>query len=268
MISNLVIFTDLDGTLLDNKTYEPGPALNTLKFCGDNNIPVIFVTAKTRAEIEPIRHELNNDSPFISENGGGLYLPVDGFKRPENFEKSGDYWCRLSKILIGDIRPALDHAAEKAEVKVQGFGRMTTAEIADLTGLDIDRAKLAGAREFDEPFVIIDETEEKLEAIRNEIIRAGYRYDSGGYLHHIMGDFNKGETVNVLITIYKRIKPTMKFIGLGDAYNDLPMLKLVDYPFLVRRPDGTADSRVDFEGLTITDGIGPLGFVEAVESAL
>jgi mannosyl-3-phosphoglycerate phosphatase len=229
---------------------------------------VVFVSAKTRSEIEAIRRELINDCPFVSENGGGLYLPVADFDQPEGFVKSGDCWCLCSSKQIDDIRKGLERAAKAANVEVKGFNQMSLKEISDLTGLDTRQAELAKVREFDEPFIIVEETEEKLHVLRNEIEKAGYRYNSGGYLHHITGDFDKGETVSVLINIYRQINPSVKFIGLGDAYNDMPMLKLVDHPFLVRRPDSSINIRAIFNGLTITDGIGPAGFVEAVESVL
>ena len=62
--TNIVIFTDLDGTLLDARTYDPGVAIEALEKCSLHSIPVIFVSSKTRAEIECLREELNNVSPF------------------------------------------------------------------------------------------------------------------------------------------------------------------------------------------------------------
>ena len=268
MIEKLVIFTDLDGTLLDKLTYQPGPALNTLQFCRRHDIPVVFVSAKTRSEIEPIRRQLNNESPFVCENGGGLYLPVSGSACPEGFTKSEDYWIWQSGGSIVDIREVLAQAAQAAGIEIKSFDQMTAVEIADLTGLDLEQAELAKAREFDEPFIIIDESPDKLQNLIDEIIRRGYRYNSGGYLHHITGNFDKGQTLKKLKNIYLGINPETKFVGLGDAYNDLPMLEIVDYPFLVRRPDGSIDTRVSFQSLTITDGIGPQGFAEAVESVM
>ena len=57
-MSRYILFTDLDGSLLDNDTYsfdEARPALEALRL---ENIPVILVSGKTRAEIEPLRERL------------------------------------------------------------------------------------------------------------------------------------------------------------------------------------------------------------------
>ena len=70
-----IIFTDLDGTLLDYSTYSfeaAMPALKRLQECG---IPLVIVSSKTRAEIEPLLAELPPLSKlFITENGSAVYL--------------------------------------------------------------------------------------------------------------------------------------------------------------------------------------------------
>ena len=51
--------------------------------------------------------------------------------------------------------------------------------------------------------------------------------------------------------------------ALGDSQNDLPMLKAVDYPILIRKPDGNDDDTVKLNNLIRTDEIGPLGWNNA-----
>lgn len=263
-----VIFTDLDGTLLDKETYRPGRALDTLKRCIELGIPVVFVSAKTRVEIEFIRFELDNESPFISENGGGLFLPINQFDKPGGFTRFGNYWCLQSAETIQALNEALERAAKVTGIKVKTFSKMLPAEIASLTGLDIIRAKLARQREYDEPFQILDETPEKLQSLKTEIVKRRLRYTWGGSFHHIMGNFNKGETISRLKRIYLQKNPDIRFIGIGDSLNDFPMLQIVDHPFLVRKPDCDYERDINIARLKVTDGIGPEGFAEAVESLI
>src|SRR2546423_300740 len=70
-----VVFTDLDGTLLDAETYRYDAARQGLDRLREHAIPLIICTSKTRAEVEPLRNELGNTDPFIVENGGALYVP-------------------------------------------------------------------------------------------------------------------------------------------------------------------------------------------------
>ena len=268
MAKNLVILTDLDGTLLDKKTLRPGPANKYLQLCTELNIPVVFVSAKTKAEIELFRIELNNRSPFVSENGGGLYIPVVDFPNLQNFHRDSPYWYWCAKESIDELREGLKKAAQKSNVEVKSFSQMTIENVSRLTGLNLRQAKLAKMRNHDEPFIIIDEDTAKLSSLKNEIGKQGYSYTSGGYLHHITGDFDKGKAVKLLMDVYRKLNPDIKFAGIGDGPNDRPLLEIADYPFLVRKPDNSCDSEVVFDGLTVTKGIGPYGFAEAVESLI
>jgi mannosyl-3-phosphoglycerate phosphatase len=261
----LVIFSDLDGTLLDRKTYQPGPAQGSLQKCRRLNIPVILVSGKTKSEMEEIRKDLGLDFPFISENGGGLYIPINQAAKIVNAKKSGPYLCLTADETIEELRKALSYCAKTTDVQVRTFGAMSVEEISAITGLNPGQALLAKQREFDEPFLIIDDTLDKIKILREEIAMRGYRYNFGGSLHHITGNFNKGERVRQLQALYCDESPGVKFAAVGDAYNDLPMLKLADYPFLVRKPDGTVDENVIFDDLTIPDKSGPAGFTTAVE---
>ena len=66
---NYIIFSDLDGTLLDHKTYTFDPALEALSIIKSRQIPLILSSSKTRAEIERIQSHLTLKDPFIFENG-------------------------------------------------------------------------------------------------------------------------------------------------------------------------------------------------------
>jgi mannosyl-3-phosphoglycerate phosphatase len=68
----LVIFSDLDGTLLDRDTYSFEPARPALRLIKERDIPLVLSSSKTRAEIELHRRRLENHHPFTSENGGGV----------------------------------------------------------------------------------------------------------------------------------------------------------------------------------------------------
>jgi len=75
MSERIVIFTDLDGTLLDHCTYSYKEAEKALESIRRKNIPLIVCSSKTREEIEIYRKKLLNNGPFISENGGAIFIP-------------------------------------------------------------------------------------------------------------------------------------------------------------------------------------------------
>ena len=81
MLRHPLIFTDLDGTLLDYFSYSFEPAARLLASLSKRRFPVIINSSKTFAEIVRIREKMNNGDPFIVENGAAIYLPKPRFPR-------------------------------------------------------------------------------------------------------------------------------------------------------------------------------------------
>src|SRR5437867_11570217 len=76
----LILFTDLDGALLDATTYRHDVTRSALDRLREYAVPLIICTSKTKAEVEPLRREIDNHDPFIVENGGALYIWEGYFK--------------------------------------------------------------------------------------------------------------------------------------------------------------------------------------------
>jgi mannosyl-3-phosphoglycerate phosphatase family protein len=152
-VGGLVIFTDLDGTLLDGRTYSFEKALPALEIVHKLSIPLVFVTSKTREEIEVYRKRLDNVHPFISENGGGIYIPQDYFPFPVAGEQQGEYRVVTLGMPYDAVRRRFEKQRTQLGSAVKGFGDMRVDEVVDLTGLSVDDAKLAMHRDFDEPFI-------------------------------------------------------------------------------------------------------------------
>lgn len=257
---NKIIFTDLDGTLLDAKTYSFEQALPALRLARQKDIPVVFVSSKTRAELEKLRDRLENHHPFITENGGGIFIPDGYFPFPVEGEPREGIQVISLGMPYAEIRRRFMELRARLRIAVRGFGDMTAEEIAALTGLRIDDAVLAGQRDFGEPFLFPGAPDERfLLAIEAE----GLRWTQGRFFH-LMGDHHKGRAVNILRQLYERMAGPVMSIGIGDSLNDLPFLLAVDRPVLVRKENGTYDARIEIPGLIRTKGIGPAGWNEAV----
>ena len=69
-IRNLIVFSDLDGTLLDHGNYSHSAAAPALARLRHLEVPLILASSKTAAEIVPLRDELGfSDCEAIVENG-------------------------------------------------------------------------------------------------------------------------------------------------------------------------------------------------------
>jgi mannosyl-3-phosphoglycerate phosphatase len=259
----LMVFTDLDGTLLDHETYSFEPALPALKILKEKNIPLIACTSKTRAEIEKIRLLLQNNDPFISENGGAIFIPKDYFshKFPVDREES-DYFIIELGTPYKELREAFNHMRARSPDKLRGFADLTAKEIAHLCGLSMEEAHLAKKREYDEPFVLEDKTME--EGIKKIARRSNLRVTRGGRFLHLIGGNDKGKAVLKLTDIYREKIKHIQTVALGDSLNDLPMLKAVDYPILVQKPGGSYDPSVKLDNIILALGPGPAGWCDSV----
>lgn len=265
-MKKVVVFTDLDGTLLDEKSYSFEPARPALEFLRSNNVPLVICSSKTRAEIELYRRRLENSHPFVSENGGGIFIPSGYFGFPPPLdpsmvtEEEG-----YTRITLGErysrLREAV-HELRDEGFDVRGFGDMDESEVAEMTGISLHEAKLAKMRDFDETF-IFGGTEEQKKALERSIRERGLNYTRGRYFH-IMGDTDKGKAVDILIGLYGRKYGDITTVALGDSLNDRPMLRKVDHPVLLKKGDGSHDPQVFFTGLMRARGSGPAGWNEAV----
>lgn len=255
-----IIFTDLDGTLLDEASYSFEAARPALELIHAQGIPLILCSSKTRSELVSYRHQLPNDHPYISENGGGIFIPSGYFAAPR--EDPPSHVDQL--ISLGtphtEIRRQFMALRQSLGAKVRGFTDMAVDEVAALTGLPPAQAALAKERDFDEPFVFDGAPDPKfLQAIED----AGLHWTQGR-IFHIMGAHDKGLAVRRLLALYKQQYGTVSSIGLGDSLNDLPLLQAVDRPVLVRHANGSFDPRIDIAGLTRTHSPGPQGWNEAL----
>ena len=70
--SSTVIFTDMDGTLLDHHTYSFAAAQPTLDALAARGIPVIPNTSKTFAEMTELRQKIGLNGPFVVETAQRL----------------------------------------------------------------------------------------------------------------------------------------------------------------------------------------------------
>ena len=232
-----VIFTDLDGTLLDHDSYShqaAGPALEALRA---NKVPVVFCTSKTRAEVEAARAELGNEDPFIVENGAAIFVPRGYFPFPIPAWKSSGP-CEVIQLGVpySEVVAALRRASASSGCRVRGFHDMSVAEAALRCGLSVRGAELAKCREYDEPFVILSDSPTEIGCLLNRIEEEGLTWTRGGRFYHVRGRHNKGQAAGVLAHLFRRSSPGIVTVGVGDGPNDISLLEAVDVPILIPSP--------------------------------
>jgi mannosyl-3-phosphoglycerate phosphatase len=239
--TRLVVFTDLDGSLLDHETYSFDHARPALERIRAQRIPLVFTTSKTRAEVEALQAAMEIHEPFIVENGAAVFFPDEyrewridaGFPQsPYRVIQLGARYHRIRRFVRG-LPP---------DCRIQGFGDWDVADLVRRTGLSSAQAALAKQRDFTEPFVLEDDSRiVDLEAMAEA---SGFKITRGGRFYHLMGaGQDKGLAVRRAVSVFQRhAGADVLAVGLGDSANDRPMLEAVDLAILIPHPDGSYEN--------------------------
>jgi mannosyl-3-phosphoglycerate phosphatase len=229
-----IVFADLDGTFLNDK-YDYNVTKPIVTQIANFDGSIVFCSSKTQNEIEFYRKAVGLNEPFIAENGAAIFIPKNYFPFNYDCEQTSHYNVIRLGASYGNLRRKLAKIKEKTAAKIVGFGDMTLEELAYDTGLPLNLARLAQNREHDEPFCIIEGNKSNiLKAIRNE----GLHCIKGDRYFHLTGNTDKGKAINVLKNLYSQMFGAVETFGVGNGPNDLPMLKVVDRPYLIKKKIG------------------------------
>jgi len=148
----------------------PLPGLDEFTATMDHaGIPIVWVSTRTRLQLDDPRRKIGHNHPFIAEDGCGVYLPEDYFHlRPEKSVRLGRFMC----IPVAEQQPAapeaLEAAAEAAGVEVVPLRSLSPRELAQNSGLPSREAELLRQRDFDELFFLAGASDEDTKRLRTE----------------------------------------------------------------------------------------------------
>ncbi len=254
-MASKIIFTDLDGTLVDYETHSYAAALPALRRIVECSVPLVFCSSKTRAEMEEWRTSIGNAHPFIVENSAAIFIPAGYF--PGSGVERGGY--RI--IQLGEPRAALTEVLRSASVltgtRILTFHDLSAEEVGQRYGIPHRLAILAVQREYDEPFEILDR--ERAPDLLAAIEQQGRRWTRSDRFFHITGQNSKAGAVQVLSRLYQNHVGPVTIYGFGDAMNDAEFLNAVDFPVLVRSLH-VAEVHAAVPRAVLTDLPGPEGW--------
>ena len=236
MKNKYLVFSDLDGTLLNHNDYSFAPANEALALLKSKSIPLILSTSKTFSEVVKLQKDIGIREPFIVENGAGIFVPSECvLAKPLTYK---DDWIKVSQA-HSYIELRLFFTSMKRFFPIKGFGDMSVSEVRALTGLNEQNSINAMKRDFTEPFIIGDES--LVTSLKAKANLEGLDVVKGGRFYHLISlRQDKANAMLNLTHMYDEYHNTKhQKIALGDSANDYTMLLQADVGVLIPLHDGS-----------------------------
>jgi len=266
-----VVFTDIDGTLIDLISGKYGESDKLIYTLRENNVPIVLCSAKTFAEQNKIRDDLGLMDPFIVENGGAIIIPKNYFDFQFDIEQNrikeeqGYIIIELGES-TREIRTKLAEIKKKLKIEFKGVADVSIEELSRLATMPIDYAKRMSEREYGETILQIKKSD--IPTFTTSIEKMGIKVIHGGRFFDVIMGTDKGKAVSILINLFrKKYRNQIKFFGVGDSANDASMLKLMDVPMVVQKPDSSW-SELEIKNVIRLKGIGPEGWKSAFDKIM
>ena len=255
----VLIFTDLDGSLLHRDTFKFDEIKDYLRQLIFKGIFIIPNTSKTEKEILDFNSELGLALPYISENGAaikGLDLLNSNLPKELILSREKD---NLNKIFENSVPINLQN-------KCKWLSEMDKKKQSLIFGLEDEKLKMALDRKYTIPFIFEGNKSERNE-LSKIVKNKGLALQEGGRVINLTDKVNKAKALQVFVRFFKKNNKNVKTIAVGDNYNDLDMLKISDFPCLVFNDKFTLD-QIPINDLITTNKPSPEGWADVIKMAL
>lgn len=209
-------------------------------------VPLVFASRGTRVEVEFVRRKLENRHPFITENGGGLFVPEGYFRQRISDSETIRHYHRISYARpYADAWAALEETAEEAGVEVVGFHSMSAREVAENSGLPPRVAELARLRDYDEPFFFAGEEVAASRRLAEAARKRGWQVARGERFWHFSSGADVKAAVRRLTELYRTARHArVRSVAIGWSHHQFDLLSAAGRAIVLPAPDGTFDEQL------------------------
>jgi len=256
---SLIIFTDLDGSLLHRDNFKFDEIKEYIKSLIDEGIIIIPNTSKTDKEILSFNQKLGEALPYITENGSAI-------KGLNLINKNLPKELILSKEKEELISIFENEVPENLKIKCKWLSKMNKESQLKVLGLSEDQLTNALDRKYTIPFIFDGNINEKKELFKITKLKS-LTLQEGGRVINLGDKVSKAKAMQVFMRFFKQHNENIKTIAVGDNYNDLDMLKISDYPCLVFNDQFRLD-KIFIDNLISTNKPSPEGWADVIKMAM
>ena len=255
---DILIFTDLDGTLLNKKSFYYDEAKELIKNCIRNGVVIIPNSSKTSTELNDFCIEAEILPIYISENGSSIHgLNILNSKLKKKIV--------LSRTKEQILNCFLKNVEYKFQRKCRFVEDLKTSEQIQILGLPKEKLVKALKRNFSIPMIFNGNNEEK-KCLKNLIKKLDMKVQDGGRVLNLGDDVSKGKAMSFFIKNLSKItNKNYTVIGVGDNENDISMLDKSDYPCIVKNGELNINNENNY---LFSKNEAPIGWTEVVEKTL
>ena len=210
-------------------------------------IPAVWVTRRSRLEIDDPRRKMDHHHPFIAEGGCGVYLPEGYFHLPiTESQRMGRFTC----IPVAEPLPAASTALEALSlelgVPVVPLRSLSPRELVQNSGLPRQLAELARHRDFDELFFFAGVSDERLKPFVLEAKQRKIELRRHGMLWSAAVGASLKRCVQELSKLYARaLRSHPKIVGIATPEEARELFPACNRSVLLKTGNGDADESVE-----------------------
>jgi len=207
-------------------------------------IPAVWLTNRTRLQMDGPRRKLAHTHPFIAEDGCGVFLPEDYFHlrpqtsapRPRETEtiRLGRFTC----LPIAEPQPAASDALENLAVEsglsVVPLRSLPPRELTLNSGLPAREAELVRQRDFDEFFFFAGASQHDIEKFLALGRARNIQFRQRGALWSLAIGASIHRCIGQLSNLYDRaLRSHAKSIAIATPREDSPLFAACDRAILL-----------------------------------
>jgi mannosyl-3-phosphoglycerate phosphatase family protein len=248
----LAVFTAIDGTLLDSRTFDAGENRAAIRRLLSAGIPVVPMSVMTLDEIAPIATDLGLRTMMVIEAGGAIARWKGGAWEVEPCGPPAETFLNV----VSDIE-------DRSGANLLVYSAMDPAAAATVSGRSGEMLQASTRRAFSEPFVI---ESGDLASVQRAAAEIGFSVRRGRRFLHLCRECDEGEA-------FSRLRDELRCdvaVAVGGSLLDAEFLVRAEVAIVIPAADGSVDHELMAKVPTarIAPAPAPAGWAAAVEDAV